>query len=175
MTRRDPEVRRRRILHDLALLISFCYLTLPLSAGGQATGKTAALSTDSPIATRVGLSVLQKGGSAADAAVAVAFTLATVHPQAGNLGGGGFLAYYDVESKSVWTLDFREVAPRSATRELFAKLPESSRRGGISAGVPGTVAGLDALHRKFGTQAWKELLAPAILLARGRQFASLLG
>lgn len=145
----------------LSILFSFFFLLHPLSA--QVTATHAALSTAHPIATRAGLKVLQQGGTAADAAVAVACVLAVVHPQAGNLGGGGFLVYYDAETRGVWTLDFRETAPRDAVRNLFAKVPAAGAR---AAGVPGTVAGLDALHRKFGARPWKELLAPAIALAR---------
>lgn len=136
-------------------------LTLPAVAGSTVNANKAALSTAHPLATKAGLAVLQRGGNAIDASIAVAFALAVVHPQAGNLGGGGFLVYYDAETKGVWTLDFREVAPYAATRELFAK-PQS---GAMTAGVPGTVAGLDAMHRKFGSMQWKQLLAPAIALA----------
>jgi gamma-glutamyltranspeptidase/glutathione hydrolase len=147
----------RRVL-ALALL-----LTGTLSSSAQVTAKRAALSTAHPLATRAGLRVLQQGGTAADAGVAVAMVLAVVHPQAGNLGGGGFLIYYDAKTRGVWTLDFRELAPRDTTRDMFAKLPAAGAR---AAGVPGTVAGLDALHRKFGLRPWKELLAPSIALAR---------
>lgn len=136
-----------------------------LSAGGHITAKHAALSTAHPLATKAGLTVLQKGGTAADAAVAVTFALAVVHPQAGNLGGGGFLVYYDAATRGVWTLDFREAAPRGATRDMFAKVPAAAHTGGLAAGVPGTVAGIEALHAKFGKRSWKELLAPAIALA----------
>lgn len=136
---------------------------LPALAGGQITAKHAALSTAHPLATKAGLAVLQRGGTAADAAVAVAFALSVVHPQAGNLGGGGFLLYYDASTRGVWTLDFRETAPHDATRAMFAKVPA---KGALAAGVPGTVAGLNALHAKFGKRSWKELLAPAIALAR---------
>jgi gamma-glutamyltranspeptidase/glutathione hydrolase len=138
-------------------------LFVTLAANAQVTAKTAALSTAHPLATRAGLKVLQQGGTAADAAVTVATVLAVVHPQAGNLGGGGFLVYYDAKTKGIWTLDFREVAPREAVRSLFEKLPPAGAR---AAGVPGTVAGLDALHKKFGVKNWKDLLAPAIAVAR---------
>lgn len=129
----------------------------PLSAGGSTQSKNAALSTAHPLATKAGLSVLQRG-NAADAAVAVALVLAVVRPQSGNLAGGGFLTYYDAETRGVWTLDFRETAPRTATVH--------TRTGASAAGVPGTLAGLHALHEKFGSRPWKELVAPAILLAR---------
>jgi gamma-glutamyltranspeptidase / glutathione hydrolase len=141
----------------LAVFVSaFCLLP---SAFAQVRAKSAALSTASPLATRAGLAVLQRGGTAADAAVTVAFTLAVVHPQAGNLGGGGFLVYYDASTKGVWTLDFRETSPRAANRKLEPK-------GILSTGTPGTVAGLHALHGKFGARPWKELLTPAIALAK---------
>ncbi|HYK04010.1 MAG TPA: gamma-glutamyltransferase [Thermoanaerobaculia bacterium] len=144
-----------------AVLIS-AFSLLP-SASAQVTAKHAALSTAHPLATKAGLGILQKGGTAADAAVAVALTLAVVHPQAGNLGGGGFLVYYDAQSRGIWTLDFREAAPRLAKRGMFDKTPVA---GALAAGVPGTVAGLEALHTKFGTRPWKALFVPAIALAR---------
>jgi gamma-glutamyltranspeptidase/glutathione hydrolase len=142
------------------LLSSFFLIS---SASAQVNATHAALSTAHPIATRAGLRVLQQGGTAADAAVAVAMVLAVVHPQAGNLGGGGFAVYYDAKSRGIWTLDFRETAPRESARDMFAKIPAAGAR---SAGVPGTVAGLEALHRKFGSKTWKELLAPSIALAK---------
>lgn len=135
----------------------------PAPAFAQVTAKTAALSTAHPLATRAGLMTLQRGGTAADAAVAVAFTLAVVHPQAGNLGGGGFLVYYDASTRGIWTLDFREAAPGGVKRDMFATAPPS---GAKAAGIPGTVAGLEALHAKFGSRPWKELLAPSIALAK---------
>ncbi|HEX2833780.1 MAG TPA: gamma-glutamyltransferase [Thermoanaerobaculia bacterium] len=131
-------------------------------AGGSVTAKKAALSTAHPLATKAGLAVLQKGGTAADAAVAVAFALSVVHPQAGGLGGGGFLVYYDAQTRGVWTLDFRELSPRGVTRDAFAK----PAAGAMSAGVPGTVAGLAALHERFGRRTWKELVEPSAAMAR---------
>ena len=147
----------------IALPFLFSLFLLSPSLFAQVNAKSAALSTAHPTATRAGLRVLQQGGTAADAAVAVACVLAVVHPQAGALGGGGFLVYYDAASKGIWTLDFRESAPREASRGMFEKVPAAGAR---SAGVPGTVAGLHALHQKFGGRPWKDLLAPAISLAR---------
>ncbi|MBK5258177.1 MAG: gamma-glutamyltransferase [Thermoanaerobaculia bacterium] len=141
-----------------------------LHAGSTVIAKKAALSTASPAATSVGLHVLRNGGNAMDAAVAVSFALAVVHPQAGNLGGGGFLVYYDAESKSVWTLDFRETAPRAATATMYVQpdgTPSTkSRTGARASGVPGTVRGLAAAHKRFGSRSWKELIAPAASIAR---------
>src|SRR5436305_1504026 len=116
---------------------------MPAFAGSVIVAKHAALATASPYATQVGLDVLRRGGNAIDAAVAVAFTLAVVHPQAGNIGGGGFLVYYDAATHAVWTLDFREVAPAAA------KNRKPPRDGAAVAGVPGTVAGLAEMHKRF--------------------------
>ncbi|HXG58493.1 MAG TPA: gamma-glutamyltransferase [Thermoanaerobaculia bacterium] len=155
--------------HTAAFLLLLA-LASQARGGSQVVAKTAALSTASPHATLAGLHVLREGGNAADAAVAVAFVLAVVHPQAGNIGGGGFCVYYEAKSKGIWTLDFREVAPLAATREMYVQpdgMPgERSRTGPLAAGVPGSVAGLAALHARFGTRAWKDLLDPAIALAR---------
>ena len=127
--------------------------------GSQASARHAALATAHPLATKAGLAVLQRGGTAADAAVAVAFALGVVRPNSGAIGGGGFAVYYDAATRAVWTLDFRETAPLAITRE-------TKLTGASAAGTPGTIAGLDALHQKFGARPWKELLAPAIALAR---------
>ncbi len=169
---RDPGIPARpaaRTPPHLGPVIVFALAALigSRSAHGAAVvARKAALSTASPLATKAGLTVLQRGGNAADAAVAAALALAVVHPQAGNLGGGGFLLYYEAKSGGVWVLDFRETAPRDVSRETYSKSDLSARTGVLSAGVPGTVAGLEALHQRFGTRGWKELVEPAILLAR---------
>lgn len=150
-----------------ALLLS---LATSLHAGSSITANTAALATANRYATGAGLAVLKSGGNAADAAIAVAFVLAVVHPQAGNVGGGGFLVYYDAKTKGMWSLDFRETAPGASKADMFAladgKVSPDIRTGPRSAGVPASVAGLAAAHKRFGSRPWKELLAPAIELAR---------
>ena len=130
-------------------------LAIPLFAGSQATATHAALATPSPVATQAGLNVLKRGGNAIDAAIAVAFVLSVVQPRAAGIGGGGFLVYFDAKSGAVWTLDFREVSPLEAKSDTK-----------LHAATPGFVAGLDAMHAKFGTRAWRELMEPAIALAR---------
>jgi len=156
-----------RFLLLVTLHSALCTLHSPAAfAGSTVTAKSAALSTAHPTATQVGLATLRNGGNAADAAVSVAFALAVVHPQAGNLGGGGFLTYYDAQSKAVWTLDFSPVSPIATKRDAFATDAEAARTGALAVAVPGTVAGMDALHRRFGSRPWKELLDPAIRLAR---------
>ena len=146
------------------LLSAFCF---PSWAGSVVEAKHAAVSTANPLATRVGVAILRGGGNAIDAAVAVSFALAVAHPQAGNIGGGGFLVYYEAKTKAVWTLDYREVAPREAKATMYAKDENASLVGPLSAAVPASVAGLEEMHARFGTRKWSDLVAPAIELARG--------
>jgi len=168
----SPRPRRRSSAQGSSLLssvlcIGFLLFACSAYAGSQVSAKNAALATASPYATQIGINVLKQGGNAIDAAVAVAFALAVAYPQAGNLGGGGFLIYYDAQTKGVWTLDFLEVAPLAATKEMYTKNAAATRYGPLSAAVPGNVAGLDAMHKRFGVRPWKQLLDPAIALARG--------
>jgi gamma-glutamyltranspeptidase / glutathione hydrolase len=131
----------------------------------QAQGPRGMVVSAAPLATRVGVQVLRAGGNAADAAVAVAFALAVVFPAAGNLGGGGFALVRD-DTGVVQALDFREVAPAATGPDFFAGRPRASLDGHLAVGVPGSVAGLEALHQAYGSRPWAELLAPAIALAR---------
>lgn len=156
----------RRLAVLLALL-----LAAPAAAQTELVVDRAALSTVSPEATRVGLGVLAAGGNAIDAAVAVSFALAVSHPSAGNIGGGGFLVYYDAASREVWTLDYREIAPFGATRTMYLDQEgkpnaEASTVGPLASGVPGSVAGLAEAHARFGSMPWKNLVEPAVALAR---------
>lgn len=121
------------------------------------------------LASDVGVDILRRGGNAVDAAVAVSFALAVVHPVAGNIGGGGFMMIR-LRDDSVRALDFRETAPSGATPRMYidsAGVPtDASLTGPRSVGVPGTVAGMFEAHRKFGRLPWNELIAPAVQLAR---------
>ncbi len=126
--------------------------------------------TTHPLATEIGLSILKKGGNAIDAAIVVNFALAVCHPSAGNIGGGGFLVYRNAQGK-VFALDYREKAPLASSKDMYLDasgnvIPEKSSVGVFSVGVPGTVAGMEAMHRKFGSLPWKELIQPAIDIAR---------
>lgn len=120
-------------------------------------------------ATKVGRDILAAGGNAVDAAVATAFALAVVHPSAGNIGGGGFAVVRVSAGKAV-ALDFRETAPAAATETMYlddkGKPTKDSLVGWRASGTPGSVAGLYELHKKLGKKPWKEVLAPAIKLAR---------
>lgn len=125
---------------------------------------------DNAIASNVGVDILKKGGNAIDAAIATAFALAVTYPQAGNIGGGGFLVYMDAKGKST-TIDFREKAPLLASTDMFldnkGKLIKGSNHNGLkSVGVPGTVAGLYLAHQKHGVLPWKDLVQPAVDLAK---------
>lgn len=125
--------------------------------------------TAHPLATQVGLEVLKKGGNAIDATVAVQFALAVVYPQAGNVGGGGFLVYRDKAGKS-YTLDYREKAPGKAKENMYLDaagnvIPLRSELGPLAAGVPGTVDGMWEAHKKFGKLPWADLVMPAVQLA----------
>ncbi len=122
-----------------------------------------------PEASRVGNGILQKGGSAADAAVAVQFALAVVHPAAGNIGGGGLFVYRSKKGKN-YTLDFREKAPSAAFTDMYLDAQGNvvqglSVTGHLASGVPGSVDGMAQIHKKFGKLPWAELLQPAIDLA----------
>src|SRR5437016_4871518 len=133
------------------------------------TGEHAMVVTSHPLASDVGVDILRRGGNAVDAAVAIGFALAVVHPVAGNIGGGGFMVVRTRDGV-VRTLDFREAAPSGATRSMYVdsagNVRQSSLTGHLSVGVPGTVAGLFEAHRQLGHLPWKELVAPAVLLAR---------
>jgi gamma-glutamyltranspeptidase / glutathione hydrolase len=116
----------------------------------------------SPSASDVGLEVLKKGGNAVDAAVATAFALAVTYPQAGNIGGGGFMLIHQPRAEPV-VIDYREKAPAAATPTMFAA--NESQYTARVVGVPGTVRGLALAHQRFGKLAWKDVVQPAIDLA----------
>lgn len=122
-----------------------------------------------PIASQIGVQILKAGGNAIDAAVATFYALAVVYPRAGNIGGGGFLVYRDAKGQN-YSLDFREKAPLSASRDMYLDekgnpIPGMSWVGHSSSGVPGSVDGTVEMHKRFGKLSWKQVLQPAIDLA----------
>ena len=126
--------------------------------------------TSQHLATEVGLQILKEGGNAIDAAVAVGYALAVVHPCCGNIGGGGFMTIHLASGRNVF-LDFREKAPLKATPTMYQNaagnvVPGRSTKTWLSVGVPGTVMGLDAALHKYGTMSRQQVMAPAIRLAR---------
>jgi gamma-glutamyltranspeptidase/glutathione hydrolase len=123
------------------------------------------------LATDVGHAILESGGNAYDASIAVAFALAVVLPRAGNIGGGGFMVMHDAALNKSFSIDYREIAPAAATKDMYLNADGTvdkmrSRQGVLAIGVPGTVAGMWEVHKKFGSLPWDQLLEPAIVLAR---------
>ena len=129
-------------------------------------GEYGAVTSVEPHATRAGIAILEQGGNAVDAAVAVAYALAVTHPSAGNLGGGGFMLVRPKGGPTA-ALDFRESAPLALTRTRFDAMQRAGGMGPVSVGIPGSVAGLELAHDRFGSLPRAALIAPAIELARG--------
>jgi gamma-glutamyltranspeptidase/glutathione hydrolase len=153
------------------LLLTTCRQAPQLDYTAEKTGvfTKAAIAGPHPKATEVGLEVLKNGGNAIDAAVAVQFAMAVVYPRAGNIGGGGFLVYRDKNGRSE-ALDYRERAPAAADRDMYLDeegnvIPKLSTLGHRAVGVPGTVAGIEAMHKKHGSKPWDELVSYAVNLA----------
>jgi gamma-glutamyltranspeptidase/glutathione hydrolase len=143
-----------RLFSTLSLLL------LPALAGAQGVAVSV-----SPPANKVGADVLRSGGNAVDAAVAVGLALAVTWPEAGNIGGGGFMLIRPAgKNAEPVVIDYRETAPAAATRDLFVK---HGKKPYLTVGTPGSVAGLYLAHRKYGKLAWKDLVAPAVKLAEG--------
>lgn len=155
------------------ILISFITVGCASQQSSQLTNKdefkNGAVVTAHPLSSKVGVDILKKGGNAVDAAIAVKFALAVVYPNAGNIGGGGFMVYRS-KTGEISSLDFREKAPSAAFKDMYLDkdgnaITDLSLYGQLAAGVPGAVAGMDEAYKKYGSLAWKELLKPAIALA----------
>ena len=134
-------------------------------------GQKGMVSSQDELATNIGLEILKQGGNAVDAAVAVGFALAVTLPKAGNLGGGGFMMVYLAEENKSIALDFRETAPAKASRDMYLNADgnvdnQKARFSYLSAGIPGTPAGLSHAVTKYGTMPLKKLMEPALALAR---------
>ncbi len=154
----------------MLVAIVLALTTLTLQAGSTpARAKLGMVVTQSNIASEVGFKVIEDGGNAIDAAVASAFALAVTHPTAGNIGGGGFIVYRPAAGEPV-SYDFREVGPSRSSPEMWltdGKYDfEKHHNSHLSVGVPGTVAGLHLAWKDQGSKPWKELMQPAIVLAR---------
>ena len=124
--------------------------------------------TQNYLSSDIGLEILNKGGNAVDAAIAVGFSLTATLPRAGNIGGGGFMQVYIEEDKTILTIDFRSIAPKLATREFYQDAIEDNdnvtRKGYKAIAVPGTVAGLFRAHELYGTLPMAQLIQPTIEL-----------
>ncbi|HXW89354.1 MAG TPA: gamma-glutamyltransferase [Terriglobales bacterium] len=152
----------------LSLLLVFALATPEANASNPVYGRKGMVVAEEERAADVGLEVLRSGGNAVDAAVAVGFALAVTDPAAGNIGGGGFMLIRMADGR-VTFIDFREKAPGKATHDMYldasGKLTDESIVGWRSAGVPGTVRGLELAHKKYGHKPWADLVKPAVDLA----------
>ncbi|WP_287939776.1 gamma-glutamyltransferase [Sphingopyxis sp.] len=170
---------RRLIAASLALTLT---LPAPLAAQSRhlleypsihspTVGTRGMVVSQNAIASEVGAKILREGGNAVDAAIAVGFALSVTLPRAGNIGGDGYMSVYDAASGEVRVIDFRSVAPRAATPAMFVDNRGKERAvasyGYLAPAVPGTVAGFDYAHRKWGKLSWDKIVAPAIALAAG--------
>lgn len=147
----------------------FIVFMFPKQISAQTYARNGMVSSSSMIASEIGRDILKQGGNAIDAAVATAFAMAVTWPAAGNIGGGGFIVFMK-ENGDVTTIDFREKAPLKASLEMFLDkegniFNNSNHSGGLSIGVPGTVAGLYQAHKKYGKLPWAQLVQPAVKLA----------
>ncbi|MDF7670166.1 gamma-glutamyltransferase [Orbaceae bacterium ESL0721] len=145
------------------IMISFCFTGAVYAEVGRYPA--GAVASPDQYGTKVAAEVLKNGGNAVDAAVATAFTLAVTYPEAGNIGGGGFMTIY--MNGKPYFVDYREVAPKLATKDMYLDekgdpVSDMSLIGAKAAGVPGTVMGLWEIHQKFGTLKWSDLVQPAI-------------
>ncbi|TXQ07666.1 gamma-glutamyltransferase, partial [Escherichia coli] len=136
------------------------------------TGGGGAVASVDPIGSQVGIDILEKGGTAADAAVATAAAIATVEPYSSGIGGGGFFVHYDAQTKKVTTLDGRETAPATFHEKVFLK-PDGTPmdvntvvNSGLSVGAPGTAATWDAALKTYGSMSLNKVLKPAEEIAR---------
>jgi len=172
----------------LILVMSFQLSFIPVGTNifaaplrDAARGKRAMVASQHELASQIGVDVMKKGGNAVDAAIAVALALAVVYPEAGNLGGGGFMLMRFKDGRSTM-IDYREMAPQAASRNIFInekgeliKGEGSSTIGYRAAGVPGTPAGLEMAFNKYGSKklSWAELVEPSRKLAQNGYVLSL--
>ncbi|RWO76487.1 MAG: gamma-glutamyltransferase [Mesorhizobium sp.] len=163
--------RRTLIALSLSLTLTFAPLAAALAASPQpAKGEHGMVVTAQHLASEVGVEVLKKGGNAVDAAVAVGYALAVVYPNAGNIGGGGFMTIRFKDGRSTF-LDFRERAPLASTKTMYLDkdgkpVKGASLDGYLAVGVPGSVAGFETAREKYGTLTRQDLMVPAIRYAR---------
>jgi len=139
--------------------------TIPTSAPEAAAGKPAAhkyaVATENETASTIAMDVLERGGSAVDAAIAAVLAVGVVHPVSSGLGGGGFATVYDAKTKEIKILDFRETAPAGLKANELAKRPPGEGKRGVMTGVPGEVAGLSEMHARWGKLAFADLVRGA--------------
>ena len=154
---------------QLSWKVFFIFL-LVSSCSNEVKPNNAVVVTRHHLATDVGAEILEIGGNAVDSAVAIAFALAVVNPSAGNLGGGGFLLYYNADENKTYALDYRERAPIDANENMFLDadgnvIKNLSLNSYLAAGIPGTVKGMFTIHELFGSKSMDDLISPSVKLA----------
>ena len=154
---------------QLSWKVFFVFLLIS-SCSKEVKPNNAVVVTRHHLATDVGAEILEIGGNAVDSAVAIAFALAVVNPSAGNLGGGGFLLYYNADENKTYALDYRERAPIAANENMFLDangnvIKNLSLNSYLAAGIPGTVKGMFTIHELFGSKSMDDLISPSIKLA----------
>jgi gamma-glutamyltranspeptidase/glutathione hydrolase len=164
-----------RMTEKLTLVAVFfmvlCLAVMPAGASSPVESKNGMVAAAHPLASQVGVEILKKGGNAVDAAVATAFALGVVEPNASGLGGGGFILIYTAKTKGVTAIDYREMAPLKATPDMYKLTPDGkvvdkeTTVGHKAVAIPGTLAGLTLALKQHGTMSLKEVMAPAIRIA----------
>ena len=154
---------------QLSWKVFFVFL-LVSSCSKEVKPNNAVVVTRHHLATDVGAEILEIGGNAVDSAIAIAFALAVVNPSAGNLGGGGFLLYYNADENKTYALDYRERAPIAANENMFLDVDGNviknlSLNSYLAAGIPGTVKGMFSIHELFGSKSMDDLISPSVKLA----------
>ena len=170
-------MKKTHLLLSLCILLCFWQCDSPKKEISQSTTPVMGLISQKAMvvsareeASRIGSEIMQQGGNAFDAMVATEMALAVCYPNAGNLGGGGFMVYRTHQGE-VGALDYREKAPLRANRDMFLDenkkyLQDKSKTGGLAVGVPGTIAGIFKAHKRFGSLPMQTILRPVILLAK---------
>lgn len=166
---RAPHGHRTRAA-AVALVVGLTAAPARSAHGPPLTSAAGAVAADDPTASAIGAAVLADGGNAIDAAIATALALGVVNPTSSGIGGGGFAIVFDASTGQTHAFDFRETAPAALDPSDFVRAgavdPMLARRGGLAVGVPGEVAGLAALSRRFGRLSWRRVVAPSVALAR---------
>ena len=164
---------RRVYTFLISILLFVSLLLVVLSAEAEkklpARGQKGMVSTSHPLASETGIRMLKQGGNAIDAAVAIAFVLGVVEQYSSGIGGGSLVMIRLADSSEVLAVDARETAPLKSTRDMYLRdgeaVPDLSRAGVLAGGVPGTVAGLELILKKYGTMSLAEIMEPAIRYA----------
>ncbi len=160
-----------RLSRVAVILVILASAGVPAWASSPIEAKNGMVAAAHPLASQVGVDVLKRGGNAVDAAVAAAFALGVVEPNASGLGGGGFILIYNAKTKAVTAIDYREMAPLKATPDMYKLTPEGKvvdneiTVGHKAVAIPGTLAGLTLALKQHGTMSLKEVMAPSIRIA----------